>query len=142
MKMKVLLLSGLFLLLIATSVSAGQMAEVNKSTENKGIRLTIKEVGLESGRLNIEYAIKSDTNYNLKEKEILLETPDLFINGNHLNSSMYESYNQIAKNKYMGLVTIDFPKNISSEKFNFKFNTDKILNKEGQWTISALIKTK
>lgn len=111
---------------------------LNQSTKVHDITFTINDYSINNNKLIVNYTVESKATHNTDKTISLIERPDIFI-GDKLIHGDTESYKKINKNKYIGTAEATLPQDLSN-KFAVKFNTDAILNQEGQWTIDFKVK--
>lgn len=110
---------------------------LNQTTKAKDITLTLDNYSIKNNDLMIEYTVKSEGENDLEPRG-LLERPDVVIAG-ELEHAYSQTHKKIGEGKYTGSAKIKLPKNISNN-FEVEFNTDAILNQEGQWTVNFKVK--
>lgn len=135
----------LFSLLVGlTFVSpAGAKAESEKvvgSAKDKGITLTINDYSIikDGQGIMVHYTVQSRSGHQMDKNASLMERPDIFI-GDTLVHGNAVKHKKIGKQEYAGTVEVDLPQYRPAES-NVRFNTDAILNQEGQWTIDFKVK--
>lgn len=131
----------LCLLVSINYVSAEEKVPVNRSAIDGDIMLTVNGYSIKNNgqTIAVYYSVKCDTTCKEVDKTTmgtLIERPDVhFVDKlTHGDSSRFK---KISKNKYNGVEEITIPKFKPKRKsgFHVSFNTDTILDKEGQWTI-------
>jgi hypothetical protein len=113
-----------------------KLVNVNKSVTDNGITLTINEAVKDGQeRISIEVRIKSEKDIKLAEpNDMVMERPDISINGGTINAGASYQINKIGKNEYGGMIDI-IPDSELPNHYDVKFNVDALLNQPGQWTI-------
>ena len=137
MKNLIIVSSLAFALLTGSALLAFNKTEaqnnINSPALDKGISLKVTDYSIEKNQLLVHYTVESEKEYSLKNDE-LIERPDVFINGQLTHPSSL-SNKKINSNKYLGVAEINLKDIGTTDNLNVKFNTDAILNHEGQWTV-------
>jgi hypothetical protein len=108
---------------------------INKSVSDNGITFTIGNV-IKDGRerITFEYVIKCKKDPKFENIGVIMEKPDIYINGKWINHSSTEHYQKAGKNEYRGVIEIR-PVYELPNHYDVKFNVDQLLDQPGQWTI-------
>lgn len=112
-------------------------ASVKRSAKTQGIKFTLDKYAVENNKLIVFYSVKSPSDSDEKINS-LIENPDIHV-ANKLIRGNLDTFRKVGKGQYKGRVEANLPENIG-DRFKVSFNTDSILNKEGQWTVHFKVK--
>lgn len=123
-----------FLIISNTGIYAETVNKTKMSATDKDITLSIEQAHFNGSQMVINYRIHSKKDHYQGEESTLIEKPDIFIDGKKINVSGYINESKIGKGVYKGQIKVNTPNDLI-KPFAVKFNTDRVLNKSGQWTI-------
>ncbi|SES78868.1 protein of unknown function [Oceanobacillus limi] len=132
--MVITLFSCLFISTGFISADETHKNNVNQSATDKDIKLTVDNYSVNGHELIVNFTVQTNGSNHIDKTSSLIETPDVFIDKKRINEGSTQWYKKVNNQKYQGTVKLDMP-NTKDKPFSVKFNTDVILDKEGQWTV-------
>lgn len=104
------------------------------SATDQDTTLSIDKADFNGNQITISYTIHSNKDESQVQVPSLMEKPEILIDGKPISIRGYVNESKLGKGIYKGEMILTTPNSLE-KPFTVTFNTHRVLNINGQWTI-------